>query len=71
MELEIAVAALKKGRSDGVDYIPAEVDYIPAELVLAGGEAIIDVLTETCNKVWRTGGKIAYPVDSVADYYTT
>ena len=35
-EVEIAVASLKKGRSAGVD-------NIPAELVQAGGETMIDV----------------------------
>ena len=41
------VAALKKGKSVGVD-------NVPAELVQAGGETIIDVLTNICNKIWRT-----------------
>ena len=31
------------------------VDNIPAELVQAGGETMIDVLTEICNTIWRTG----------------
>ena len=47
-EVEIAVASLKKGKSAGVD-------NILAELVQAGGETMIDVLTEICNKIWRTG----------------
>ena len=47
-EVEIAVASLKKGKSSGVD-------NIPAELVQAGGETMIDVLTEICNRIWRTG----------------
>ena len=47
-EVEITVAALKKGKSAGVD-------KIPAELVQEGGESIIDVLTEICNKIWKTG----------------
>ena len=47
-EVEIAVASLKKGKSAGVD-------NIPAELVRAGGEIMIDVLTEICNRIWRTG----------------
>ena len=47
-EVEIAVASLKKGKSAGVD-------NIPAELVQAGGETMIDVLTEICNGIWRTG----------------
>ena len=44
-EVEIAVASLKKGKSAGVD-------NIPAELVQAGGETMIDVLTEICNRIW-------------------
>ena len=47
-EVEIAVASLKKGKSAGVD-------NISAELVQAGGETMIDVLTEICNRIWRTG----------------
>ena len=47
-EVEIAVASLKKGQS-------ARVDNIPAELVQAGGETMVDVLTEICNRIWRTG----------------
>ena len=47
-KIEIAVASLKKGKSAGVD-------NIPAELVQAGGETMIDVLTEICNRIWRTG----------------
>ena len=47
-EVEIAVASLKRGKSAGVD-------NIPAELVQAGGEIMIDVLTEICNRIWRTG----------------
>ena len=46
--VEIAVASLKKGKSAGVD-------NIPAELVQAGGETMIDVLTEICYRIWRTG----------------
>ena len=47
-EVEIAVVSLKKGKSAGVD-------SIPAELFQAGGETMIDVLTEICNRIWRTG----------------
>ena len=43
-EVEIAVASLKKGKSAGVD-------NIPAELVQAGGETMIDVLIEICNRI--------------------
>ena len=48
-EVEIAVASLKKGKSAGVDNI-----HVPAELVQAGGETMIDVLREICNRIWRT-----------------
>ena len=47
-EVEIAVASLKKGKS-------ARVDNIPAELVQAGGETMIDILREICNRIRRTG----------------
>ena len=33
----------------------AGVDNMPAELVRAGGEAMIDILTAICNKIWKTG----------------
>ena len=46
-KVEIAIASLKKRKSAGVN--------IPAELVQAGGETMIDVLTEICNRIWRTG----------------
>ena len=47
-EVEDAVQALKKGKSAGVD-------NIPAELVQAGGEDVITVLTTICNRIWQTG----------------
>ena len=47
-EVEIAVAALKKGKSTGDG-------NIPAEHVQAGGESMIYVLTKICNKIWKTG----------------
>ena len=47
-EMETAVKALKRGKSSGVD-------NIEAKLVQAGGEAIIDILTTICNKIWKTG----------------
>ena len=47
-EVEAAVKALKMGKSTGVN-------NIPAELVQAGGEAMIDILTAICNKIWKTG----------------
>ena len=42
------MASLKKGNSPGVD-------NIPAKLVQVGGETMIDVLAEICNRIWRTG----------------
>ena len=39
---------MKKGKSAGVD-------NIPAELVQAGGEDVITALTTICNKIWQTG----------------
>ena len=47
-KVEIAVAALKKGKSAGVD-------NIPTELVQAGGESMINVLKKIRNKIWKTG----------------
>ena len=46
-EVEAAVKALKMGKSAGVD-------NTTAELVQAGGEAMIDILTSICNKIWKT-----------------
>ena len=47
-EVAAAVKALKMGKS-------ADVDNKPAELVQVGGEAMIDILTSICNKVWKRG----------------
>ena len=47
-EVEAAVKSLKPGKSAGVD-------NIPAELLQAGGETMIDVLPNICNKIWQTG----------------
>ena len=46
--MEAAVKALKIGKS-------ASVDNIPAELAQAGGEAMTDILTAVCNKIWKSG----------------
>ena len=46
-EVEAAVRSLKKGKSAGVD-------NIPAELVQAGGEDVITALTTIYNKIWWT-----------------
>ena len=45
-EVEGAVQSLKKGKSAGVN-------NIPAELVQAGGEDVITALTTICNKFWQ------------------
>ena len=47
-EVEAAVQSLKKGKSAGVN-------NIPAELVQAGGEDVITALTTVCNKIWQKG----------------
>ena len=47
-EVEAAVQLLNKGKSAGID-------NIPAELVQAGGEDVIIALTTICNKIWQTG----------------
>ena len=47
-EVEAAVKALVMAKSVGVD-------NIPAKLVQARGEAMIDILTAICNKIWKTG----------------
>ena len=47
-EVEAAVQLLKKGRSAGVD-------NIPADLVQAGGEDVITALATISNKIWQTG----------------
>ena len=39
---------MKKGKSAGVD-------NIPAEMVQAGGEDVITAVTTICNKVWQNG----------------
>ena len=46
--MEAAVQSLKKGKSAGVD-------NIPAELVQVGGEDVITALKTICNKIWQTG----------------
>ena len=47
-EVETAIKSLKKGKSAGID-------NIPAELVQSGGDCMIDALTIICNKIWLTG----------------
>ena len=46
--MEAAIQLLRKGKSAGVD-------NIPAELVQAGGEDVIIALTTICDKIWQTG----------------
>ena len=46
--VEAAVKSLKKGKSAGVD-------NIPAELLQQGGEAMVNTLLIICNKIWWTG----------------
>ena len=47
-EVEAAVKFLVKGKSAGVD-------NIPAELIQAGREAVTNILTAIYNKIWQTG----------------
>ena len=47
--MEAAIKALTMGESAGVDNT-----HVPAELHQAGGEAMIDILTSVCNKIWKT-----------------
>ena len=53
--MEAGVQVLKKGKSAGVD-------NIPAELVQAGGEDVITALTTICNKIWQTMANSMDPV---------
>ena len=48
-EVEAAVKLLRKGKSAGVD-------NIPAELLWQGGEAMVGALLLVCSGVWRLGG---------------
>ena len=45
-EVEAAVKALKMGKSVGVDNIPGE--------LVQADEAMINILTSICNKIWKT-----------------
>ena len=53
-EMEAAVQSLKKGKSD-------EVDSIPAELVQAGGEAAVTALLTICDKIWHRNSQERQP----------
>ena len=58
-----ASVQLKKGKSAGVD-------NIPAELVQAGGEDVITALTTICNKIWQTR-RMSNPMDPVLSHHTS
>ena len=59
-EVDLAVASLKKGKSAGID-------NIPAKFVQAGEKTVTDVLTEICNRILRSGEQeMTYLMDSVA-----
>ena len=47
-EVEMAINRLKKGKSPGVD-------NIPAELIQAGGDVMVEAFSAICNYIWRTG----------------
>jgi hypothetical protein len=46
LEVEIAIAKLKKYKSPGSD-------YIPAELIQAGGEMLLSVIHKLINSIWK------------------
>lgn len=46
-EVQSAVS-LESGKSDGVD-------NISAELVMTGGDDMIDLFKNICNRIWQTG----------------
>ena len=46
-EVESAIRALKIGKSPGFD-------NIPAELLKSGGNILITIFTDICNKIWET-----------------
>ena len=62
-EVEAAVQSLKKGKSAGVD-------NIPAELVQAGGEDVITALTTIC-KQDLADRRMANPMDPVLNHHTS
>ena len=47
IEVEAAIQLFKKGKSAGVD-------SIPAQLVQVGGREVITALTTMCIKIWQT-----------------
>ena len=47
-EVKAAIKSLKRGKSPGLD-------NIPAELIIAGGESMVSILTAICNHIWQTG----------------
>ena len=60
-EVKVAVKSLKKGKSAGVD-------NIPAELLQQGGEAMVNTLLIICNKDLADRG-MAYTVDPVSSHH--
>ena len=62
-EVEAAVQSLKKGKSAGVD-------NIPADLVQAGAEDVITALTTICYKN-LADWKVANPMDPVLTHHTS
>ena len=57
-EVEAAVQSLKKGKSAGVD-------HIPAEPVQTGGEDVITALMTICNKFWQTRERLTPWIQSL------
>ena len=61
--MEAAVRSLRKGKSAGVD-------SIPAELVQAGGEDVITTLTTNLHQD-LADGRMANPLDPVLSHHTS
>ena len=55
------VKSLNNGKAAGND-------NIPAELLKKGGEAVIDILTNICNKICQTG---EWPTHTIIDNYSS
>ena len=46
-EVTHAIKSLKNGKSPGID-------NVPSELLKGGGEALNDIITKLCQKIWST-----------------
>ena len=62
--MEAAVQSPKKGKSAGVD-------NIPAELVQAGGEAVISAVTPTICNTGLADRRMVIPTDPILVHHTS